>query len=259
MRMSESNDPKKSTAVGGDESRDAVGPLWLLILFVLLSPLAKVAAIGFGASSYLFQSAYKPFQLFAPVVWRRKIDRRTLLCSFWPFDEPLPSTATWLIAVGTAAALAGSAIATVLLLAGPLGIEPAQLREQFDQKFDMTSAKAVAVVFYLFTINAALEELHFRAWFDRELASRFGDTVGIGVSAIVFSAMHLFIFAGMDGVTPSMMVLLFVALAIAGVAWSLIARRPGGIHAAWLSHGLTDAGLLTWGLFWLGYFSALSG
>jgi hypothetical protein len=49
-------------------------------------------------------------------------------------------------------------------------------------------------------------------------------------------------------------VLLFVALLLIAVVWSLLARRPGGIHAAWLSHAMTDAGLLTWGLFWLGYF-----
>jgi hypothetical protein len=57
----------------------------------------------------------------------------------------------------------------------------------------------------------------------------------------------------MTGATPLVLWLVFASLFIAGVSWSLIARRPGGIHAAWLSHGLTDAGLLTWGLFWLGY------
>ena len=52
----------------------------------------------------------------------------------------------------------------------------------------------------------------------------------------------------------AVLALVFVSLWIAGASWSLIARRPGGIHAAWLSHGLTDSGLLTWGLLWLGYF-----
>ena len=39
----------------------------------------------------------------------------------------------------------------------------------------------------------------------------------------------------------------------AGVVWSGITRLSRGIHAAWLAHGLTDAGRLTWGLFYLGY------
>ena len=72
--------------------------------------------------------------------------------------------------------------------------------------------------------------------------------------AIAFGAMHGFIFSGVATVGPLAKLLLFVALFIAGISWSLIARRPGGIHAAWLSHGLTDAALLTWGLSWLGYF-----
>ncbi|MFV2069965.1 MAG: hypothetical protein ACC645_23610 [Pirellulales bacterium] len=44
-----------------------------------------------------------------------------------------------------------------------------------------------------------------------------------------------------------------LGLFAAGVVWSGITRLSGGIHAAWLAHGLTDAGLLTWGLFYLGY------
>jgi hypothetical protein len=64
----------------------------------------------------------------------------------------------------------------------------------------------------------------------------------------------MFIFSGFPDVTVWVLSLVFLSLMIAGVSWSLIARREGGIHAAWLSHGLTDAGLLTWGLFWLGFF-----
>ena len=67
--------------------------------------------------------------------------------------------------------------------------------------------------------------------------------------------MHTFIFAGFGGPESLILPAVFVALAVMGIAWSWLARFPGGIHAAWLAHGLTDAGFLTWGLFWLGYFS----
>ena len=73
------------------------------------------------------------------------------------------------------------------------------------------------------------------------------------VSASAFASMHLLIFRGMPGATAGPQAVVFASLALAGLFWSYLARRPGGIHAAWLSHGLTDALLLTWGLRWLGY------
>ena len=203
---------------------------------------------------YLGQAGYKLAQLGAAVFWRKRYDGRSWLASFWPVNEPLPSAGTWAIAVGSAAAFAASAIASIYLLGDLLGLDVELLRAEFDKKFHLTPVTAVISVLYLFSLNAALEELHFRAWLDRELSTRYGDWCGIVVSAVLFSVMHLFIFGDMQGITASMLCLLFVALVIAGVVWSLIARRPGGIHAAWLSHGLTDAGLLTWGIWWLGYF-----
>ena len=110
------------------------------------------------------------------------------------------------------------------------------------------------VVVFLTSINSALEELHFRAWLDPELSRRFGDSAGIVASAAAFGAMHVLIFANMRDVTPVVLGLVFLALFAMGTAWSMLARRPGGIHAAWFSHALTDAGLLTWGLYWLDYF-----
>jgi len=230
------------------------GSTGLLVVLAALPFVAKWATLG--ASGYAAQSLYKLLQLAAPVGWRWKVDGKRGLAAWWPVDEPLPSARTWGVAVGVAALLAGSAIVAVPLLAARLDVDPRQLRTALDARFALTPWRAAGIVLYLLTINAALEELHFRAWLDREFSARWGNAAGIGLSAFLFAAMHVFIFVGMPGAGPPELALLFVALAIAAVAWSLIARRPGGIHAAWLSHGLTDAGLLTWGLFWLGYFSS---
>jgi membrane protease YdiL (CAAX protease family) len=146
------------------------------------------------------------------------------------------------------------AIAAAYSIAAKLGIDPMEIRRQMDSRFLMTPGRAVAAVLYLFTVNAALEELHFRAWMDRELSTLYGNAVGMTVSASAFAAMHLLIFRGMPGATFGPLAIVFLSLAAAGFFWSVLARRPGGIHAAWLSHGLTDALLLTWGLKWLGYF-----
>lgn len=232
-------------------------PSFILILVLAALPaVVKLIVLALGWTGYLWQSAYKIAQLAVPVIWRRRVDGRRGLAAFWPTDQPLPTAGVWTIAVLVAGVLAGTAMAVVPLLADALAIDPARLRAQFDARFDLTPWRAAAAVFYLFTLNAALEELHFRAWLDVELSRRCGNPAGILGSAAVFAAMHLFIFAGMDGAGLPALVLVFAALLIAGACWSLIARLPGGIHAAWLSHGLTDAGLLTWGLFWLGYFGA---
>lgn len=226
---------------------------WLLLFSAATPFVAKIAALVLHAASYPGQSAYKLLQLAVPVLWRRRYSKKRGLAALWPIDEPLPGAATWALAVAAALALAGAAIAGLTLAADPLALDPGTFRAQIDARFGMTPGRAIAVVLYLFTINAALEELHFRAWLDRELSVRLGDVAGICISAGTFSAMHLLIFASMPGFDRLLYAMVFAALFVAGVAWSLIARRRGGIHAAWLSHGLTDAILLTWGLRWLGY------
>ncbi len=65
--------------------------------------------------------------------------------------------------------------------------------------------------------------------------------------------MHSLIFLGLPGFPIPLVIIAGVSLAAAGAVWSAILRMRGGIHAAWLSHALTDAILLTWGLMWLGY------
>jgi membrane protease YdiL (CAAX protease family) len=233
-------------------SQDRRGSIWLIYLLAALPFAARAVTDVFGLPIHYGQVSYKLLLLIAPLWWRRRYDGRRWLACFWPIDEPLPNAATWLMAVASAAVLAGGAIFLIPLLAGPLGIEAVALGGEFTRRFDLTPLRAALIVAYLFTINAALEELHYRAWLDRELSARFGSPAGIIASAAIFSALHMFIFAPMAGVTLPVLVLIGVALFLAGALWSLLARRRGGIHAAWLSHGLTDAALLTWGLFWLG-------
>ncbi|MCA9248749.1 MAG: CPBP family intramembrane metalloprotease [Planctomycetales bacterium] len=226
---------------------------WLLLLAFMPFGL-KAATVAFEATGYLAQSSYKFAQIAAPVYWRYSFGNRRGWSVLWPFEQGKPAGPVWLAAIAIAALLAGTAVLAILLLAGPLALDRAELKAGLDAKFSLTPALALGIVVYLFTWNAALEELHFRAWLDRELHARFGAIAGTAGSATAFAAMHLFIFADLPVATPLLLVLVFLSLALAGAAWSWLRRRPGGIHAAWLSHGLTDAGLLTWGLFWLGYF-----
>jgi membrane protease YdiL (CAAX protease family) len=231
------------------------GPLWLLLALALTPFAIKAASLAWFAQNYLAQSVYKLAQLAAPAGWRRQIDGRRGLACLWPIDEPLPSPATWALAVAIAAFSIASASVLVPWFAARAGLEPSALRAHFDEHFAMTPWRAMTVVAYLALINSALEELHFRAWLDRELSARWGQVAGVTASATAFAGMHTFIFARLAGLTAMMLAGVFVGLAVMAVLWSLLARRSGGIHAAWLSHGITDAGFLGWGLVWLGYFS----
>jgi membrane protease YdiL (CAAX protease family) len=226
---------------------------WLLVALAFLPFAAKCIALVLVANNYLAQSAYKLFQLAAPVGWRRRVDGRRGLAMLWPIDEPRPAASTCALAIAIAAVSVGIAAAVVPALGARFGFSPAALREQLDARFAMTPWRAVMVVVFLTAINSALEELHFRAWLDPELSRRMGNPLGIATSAAAFGTMHVLIFANMRGVSAAMLGLVFLALAAMGAAWSLLVRRRGGIHAAWLSHALSDAGLLTWGLYWLDY------
>ncbi len=206
-------------------------------------------------ANYGTQSIYKLGQLLVPVFWRRRWHGKRGLAMFWPVDEPLPERSTTLMAIGIAVASAVTSAITISSLAPWLGIDPANIREHLEHKFSFNPSTAVLGVIFLSTLNAAQEELQFRVWLDRELSQRWGDIAGILISTTLFAAIHLFIFANAPGVTWPALALLFVALFIGGAAWSVLARRPGGIHAAWLAHGLTDALLLSWGLWWLGMFA----
>ncbi|MDO8649410.1 MAG: CPBP family intramembrane metalloprotease [Candidatus Peregrinibacteria bacterium] len=226
-------------------------------LVTVLSPaalpfLAKGAVLAFGLTGYVLQSSYKILQLLIPIVWRYRSGARGLRI-LWPTNEPLPSFRVWMYGVAIALLSSGLGIAALLWAAPFFALDPAVIRAGFDTRFAVGSGGAVAVVLFLGIANAGLEELHFRAWLDREISRRSTATIGIIVSAFAFGSMHALIFAGLPGVSVLPIAAAVLGITIMGVLWSLLMRMRGGIHACVLSHGLTDVLLLGWGLQWLGY------
>lgn len=226
----------------------------MAVLLVALIPFAvRWLCLTAAGEHRALHWVYKVPLLLVPVLWRWRVNNRRGLAAFWPIEEPWPRASVWLVAVAMGVLFAAAAIVMVLTLSPLLEIDPQRLREGFDTRFALTPLKAMGIVLYLLSLNAGLEELHYRAWLDRELSARACNVVGVVCSAMAFSGMHVFVFAGMPGVGVVHLVLVCLGLFVAGVSWSWLMRRPGGIHAAWLSHGLTDSGLLVWGLYWLGY------
>ncbi len=224
--------------------------LWVLALAVIPFALRFISYYGLGAN-YAAQSLYKLGQLFVPVLWRRHVENRRGWACWWFVEEPLPTKRVGSIAVTLAAVMVAIPALTIPMLAHWFHIDPLAVRAHLSAKFSLTPALALPTVAFLSTLNAGLEEFHFRGWLDRQLSIRCGAIAGSLGSASAFALMHLFIFAGVPGAKPTAQLGVFVVLFGAGLMWSWLARQPGGIHAAWLSHGLTDAGLLTWGLFWI--------
>lgn len=221
----------------------------LLILFLALLPFgAKALVLWSGSTGYLLQSLYKPLQLLTPFVWRW-VTQKSLT---GPLREK-PSIGTLLIAILFALLASGIAIGLLLIVAPLLALDPLVIRAGLDQRFSVSPLGAVGVVLFLSTANALLEEWHFRLWLDRVLSEKLGKFLGITLSALAFGVMHVFIFAGTVDVPTFVLVLMAGGIAIMGAVWSLILRRTGGFYGAWLSHALTDAMLLGWGLTWLEY------
>lgn len=223
-----------------------------LLLLASLPFLAKGLTLWLGLTGYLAQSSYKILQLLLPMCWYASRGRRgaEMLA---PAEEVRPTPRLLAMAVLYALLLAGGGIVAIHLLLPVLQLDPAVLRAGFDARFQMGPAGAIAVVVFLSSLNAYLEEWHFRWWLDMELTRRWGRGAGIVVSATAFAGMHAFIVLGVPGIPGIIAPLMGIGLFVAGITWSLLLRRGGGFYAAWLSHGLTDALLLGWGLWWLGY------
>lgn len=223
------------------------------LLLLLLPFLAKGIVLWLGLSGYALQSLYKILQLLIPCTWRYTQDNKRGIAIFWPTDIPLPSSQTLRIATGIGIVLSLSAITSIYVLGPYLHINPNIIRESFDERFTVGPIGAISVALFLATANAALEELHFRHWMNGELIKYMKPMYGALISSTLFAGMHFLIFAGLDAIPSLLIYLAIIGLFIAGMLWSFLTRLPGGIHAAWWSHCLTNIILMGWGLYWLNY------
>lgn len=223
-----------------------------LLLLAGLPFATKALTMAFLAKGYGLQSLYKFVQILATLSWRRAHGERGFAIA-WPTREPRPSWPLLAAGIGSGVLFGLGAIAATRTLASAFDMDPATLRAGFDAAFPMDGWFAVAVVIFIAFLNSAVEEMHFRGWLGIELSKRAGNAPGIAISALAFSAMHGFILLGFPTMPFALVAVVFCALAFAGTCWSLMIRRSGGIYAAWISHGLADAILLGWGLFWLEY------
>lgn len=223
-----------------------------LLSFAAAPFIVKAFTMAFVAKGYGLQSLYKFAQIFVVLAWRRAHGEKGFSIA-WPIHEAKPSFSLLGMAIGSGVLFGFAAIVAVRALTPIYGMDPTVIRAGFDNTFAVDGIFALVVCAFLAFINSAIEEMHFRVWLDGEVSKRIGDACGIAVSSVAFGAMHGFVLWGFPTMPTSMSALILCCLIGAGTCWSLMVRRTGGIYAAWISHGLTDAILLMWGLFWLGY------
>ena len=72
------------------------------------------------------------------------------------------------------------------------------------------------------------EEIYFRGWLQPLLGKHFGPWIGIGVTAILFAALHL--------LAGERALLSLLNIALAGTLFGLLAWRTGGIAAPVMAH-----------------------
>ena len=116
----------------------------------------------------------------------------------------------------------GFALAVALTaLAGDVATAPAQLS-------GVAAITAIASGVLLFALQSAAEELYFRGWLQPLLCARWGATVGVLVTALLFAGLHL---AG-GARAPVSLINLFLG----GLLFGLLALRTGGLWAPVLAH-----------------------
>lgn len=94
-------------------------------------------------------------------------------------------------------------------------------------------------------VHSLLEELYWRRLIFGGLLGRIPTVAAHLLAGLAFAGHHIVIagvYAGWSAGVP-----LGLLVGAAGVAWSVLARRHGGLAGAWIAHGCCDAALLALG------------
>lgn len=159
------------------------------------------------------------------------------------FSRPLrPSGRSVLGGVGLGLLLGAAAAGLVASLL-PRFVDPSALRASFDARYGTTPATVLVAALAVATMNALLEEWFYRGFLDARIGASF--------ASFIFGVQHAIVLSGLAGPLPA-----FLAGALcvpAGLVWSSLARRTGGILVPFLSHMAADLVLFAAGLRILGW------
>ncbi|MDD5422730.1 MAG: type II CAAX endopeptidase family protein [Candidatus Omnitrophica bacterium] len=100
---------------------------------------------------------------------------------------------------------------------------------------DNTTGLCLYLIFSLFIIGFG-EELFWRGFIQQKISGRTSADIAIWITAILFSAIHFYIFA----ILPIKAGIIFLLLiAFAGIVWGYLLKYFGNIWSSAISHGIT--------------------
>ncbi len=102
---------------------------------------------------------------------------------------------------------------------------------------------AVVVYIVMLVFNGALEELFWRGYLYDRLRAMPNRFLALGLPAFFFGAQHLFVVSLLVA-DPAIVGLFIAGIFGAGLVWSLMRERSGGILACVISHTLVTSGYM---------------
>ena len=222
----------------------------------LLIPLAMVLPT-LGAWTYLV--ALEGSELARPVYLGSKLVQFSLPVAWWAAVRPhwteagLRPKGRGDVLVGLASGLALAAVlaaALALLAASPVASEAAaRIRATLDDFRISTPAQYLALAAGLSVVHSLLEEVYWRAFVFRRLATWLPSRLAVALASAAFASHHLIVAAryAPAGRFWTLAVPATAGIAVAGAHWCDLYRRRGSLLAPWLSHLLVDAALMGMG------------
>jgi membrane protease YdiL (CAAX protease family) len=102
---------------------------------------------------------------------------------------------------------------------------------------------AVLVYIVMLAFNGALEELFWRGYLYDRLRSTPNRALALGLPALFFGAQHVFVVSALIA-DPALLALVLFGILGAGIVWSLLRERVGGVLPCAISHMLVTAGYM---------------
>ncbi len=101
----------------------------------------------------------------------------------------------------------------------------------------MGIAALPSVVVYSYIQTALSEEILFRGFLLKRLASKFGFTAANGIQALLFGAVHLAMVWGQVGFVSGLVIVIYPMIPAVAFAYLNEKKSDGSILPSWIVHG----------------------
>lgn len=127
---------------------------------------------------------------------------------------------------------------TTLFLIVPFFVENSNMATS---QFTGKGAKAlIPALIYAFLQTGLSEEIFFRGFLTKRLASKFGFKVGNTVQGMLFGLLHGIVFLSLVGLFRGIIIIIFTGIVGILMGWINEKQSDGSIVSSWLLHGVAN-------------------